>query len=282
MTYEEICGILRRSGIDSPEFDAAELLSRFCGVRREELIYRKNDDFTSDALERAVSRRAAREPLQYITGTAAFYGLEFAVGPDCLCPRPDSETLVEAAAREFPEGGLVADICTGSGAIAVALLHVRPDLRAVATDISDGALSSAARNARSCGVADRFEAVRSDAVSAGALSGLGRRYGGFDALVSNPPYIPEAELRRPQPELLYEPRIALDGGDDGLDFYRSICAAAPRGLVKPGGLMIFEAGAGAAGLVAAVGTDCGLEFRGTENDLSGIARAVLLRVPGRG
>ncbi len=270
MTYSEIVRRLGAAGAESPRYEASVLVERFAGIPPHELLYRPDDDIPSPELEAAVSRRVSREPLQYITGTAGFYGLEFSVSPDCLCPRPDTETLVSAAVAELPAGCRFADIGTGSGCVAVSVLKARPDLRAVCADISAGALAVAGENARRLGVAERAEFVAADALS----PDLFRITGPVGAVVSNPPYIPSGDIGGLQPEVLREPRIALDGGEDGLLFYRAVAASAAGAGTE---LLLFETGCGMAGDVAAVAAEHGYSAE-TRTDLSGRERVVLLRL----
>ncbi len=173
-----------------------------------------------------VARREAREPLAYIVGQREFFSLEFAVSPGVLIPRPETETVVEAALefmRTSPSAKVL-DIGTGSGAIAVAIANNAPVAQIVALDISKVSLEIAAENARRHRCADRIAFVQSDCFS--ALDGSQLRFDPFDLIVSNPPYIPEDELAALAPEVRdFEPRVALEGGRDGMEFYRRIAAA---------------------------------------------------------
>lgn len=270
MTYEEVRDRLLRAGIDEAADEAAIMLCEYCGVERHELVFRKKENFESDALASALERREKREPLQYILGKWWFHGLCFELSRDCLCPRPDTELCVDLAARLIPAGASFCDIGTGSGAIAVSLLHGRQDLRGLGVDISAGALEMAKRNADSNGVGGRCDFRLCDATDPHALCALGS----FDCVVSNPPYIKSADLAGLAPELSYEPVLALDGGNDGMRFYESILSAGT--LVRPGGLYVFEIGydegealkrlAGRFGLRAEIHRDC------AGNDRVGVIR----------
>lgn len=275
MKYAELCGLLADAGIPEPQTEAELLIGHFFAVPRHELIFRRGEDFSSPAFTEALRRRLTREPLQYILGSWCFRGLDFTLNRATLIPRPDTELCVELAVRHLPPGAVFADIGTGSGAIAVSVLHERPDTRALAADISAEALAAAAENARRAGVSDRFTPLLLDALAPDFAARLSAAAPGLCAIISNPPYIPTADLASLAPELSFEPRLALDGGSDGLVFYRALTAAADR-LLGDGGLLLFEVGIGEAPAVSALGTACG--FRASVfPDLAGIDRAVLMR-----
>jgi release factor glutamine methyltransferase len=189
--------------------------------------------------EDAYRRLEAREPLAYILGEWYFYGETYHITPDVLIPRPDTEILVEAAIRRIPHGGVFADLCTGSGCIVVSVLCHRPDLRAIAVDISDAALSVARENAVLNGVDRRVTFIQGDIASESFTEYLTAF--AFDALVSNPPYIASEVIGTLEREVLAEPRIALDGGSDGLRFYR-ILRRLRQVLLKTGGITLLEIG----------------------------------------
>ena len=223
---------LRQAGCPDADFDARELY-RFVTGRDPRF-----DDGPTPAeaarLDELTARRAAREPLQYILGEWEFMGLPLKVGPGVLCPRADTEVLVDYAVKHLPRGARFLDLCTGSGCIAVSTLAARPDLSAVALDKSDAALAVAKRNADRIGVGDRLTFLCGDALTY-------RPDIPFDALLSNPPYISEQEMKTLMPEVLREPELALYGGEDGLDFYRRITREAPAHLAR-GGYLLFEIG----------------------------------------
>ena len=285
MTYREASEMLKTAGIEDPFFEAGLLAERFCGVKRHELIWDRDRELPGKGFAAAVRRRAAREPIQYILGSWAFYGREFCLNRDCLIPRPDTETVASEAAGRLPRGARFCDIGTGCGTLAVTVLCERPDCSAVATDISPLALRAARKNARAHGVKDRAVFRLCDVFSD---TGCRRAApaGGFDAVISNPPYIPSGEIGSLAPELSFEPRAALDGGADGLVFYRriiSLCfgeGACGKPFLRPGGLLIFEAGAGEAEAIASEAGRFGAEA-GTVKDLGGIDRAVILYRPGQ-
>ena len=194
-----------------------------------------NREFISDALTHAVNQRCRRYPLQYIVGEWSFCNEIYELSPDCLIPRPDTELLVERAAAVIKPQGRFIDLGTGSGCISVSLLAMRPDLRGVAADISAGAIETAQRNAVRNGISDRLEFARIDMLSDELWTSDVK----FDAIISNPPYIPTSQLSDLDPELAYEPSRALDGGNDGLVFYRKIIENADK-ILAPGGVILFE------------------------------------------
>ena len=275
MTYTKALALLREVGIENADIDAAILFEHFGGIAGHSLPFRKNEEVESPALEDAIVRRIAREPLQYILGFWEFCGLRFELNSDCLCPRPDTELIVELALKNLPKGAHFCDVGTGSGAIAVSTLHLRKDTTAVAFDINENALCAAANNAKINGVADRIGFEISDALSEDFLDG--RK---FDAVISNPPYIPASVIPTLDPEVLLEPHRALDGGDDGLDFYRAITKKAKEVLTDQG-FILYEIGIGQEDDVAAIGEALGFSAE-IYPDLSGINRAVLLRNNSKG
>ena len=238
-SYLTLTRALASAGIEEAALEAALLLDRFAGVSRVSLLSDRDRAYDVPALEAAVRRRLEREPLQYILGTWEFFGLPFTVTPHCLVPRADTECLVEEAIRRLPQGGRFADLCTGSGCIAVATLAYRPDLEGVALELYPETLALAARNAADNGVAQRFTPLQADLLAGGAEAL--ERYAPFDALLSNPPYIPTRVIEELAPEVRREPHAALDGGEDGLTFYRTILRDYPR-LVRPGGRILLEIG----------------------------------------
>jgi release factor glutamine methyltransferase len=191
---------------------------------------------TGAEYDRAIVRRATREPLAYIVGTKEFWGLDFTVTPDVLIPRPESEFLIEALLERLPDHDdvRVLDLCTGSGCLAVAIAHERRHCTVVAADLSSAALRVARRNAERYGVSDRVSTVQGDLFAPAPER--------FTAIVANPPYVPGRDRGSLQPEVgIFEPALALFGGDDGLQIIRRLIAEAADHLV-PGGLLLFEFG----------------------------------------
>lgn len=238
-SYHTLTQALASAGIDEAREEAALLLEHFAGVSRVALMTERDRVYDQPALDAAVRKRLERYPLQYILGKWDFFGLPFTVDRHCLVPRPDTECLVEEAIRRLPRGGKFADLCTGSGCIAVATLHNRPDLTAAALELYPETLALAVKNAGDNGVSDRMTPILADLLSGGdeALA----ESAPFDAILSNPPYIPTATVFGLSPEVRQEPFAALDGGEDGLIFYRAILRDYPK-LLKPGGLMLLEIG----------------------------------------
>ncbi len=215
-------------------------------------------------LEALANRRAAREPVSRIVGRREFWSRDFLLTPETFDPRPDSETVVEAALAAVPSFANVLDLGTGSGCLLAALLAERPGAWGLGIDMSPGACRVARRNLRG------LRAV----VAAGEWGGaVGCR---FDLVVSNPPYIPSAEIAALMPEVRdHDPQLALDGGADGLDAYRAILGDLPR-LLCPGGAAVLELGIGQAEAVAALAAANGLAVREVRADLAGIPRAMVL------
>ena len=227
------------AGIEEAAYEAALLLDRFAGVSRVALLADRDRVYHAPGLEDALRRRLEREPIQYILGRWEFFGLPFTVNPSCLVPRADTECLVEEAIRRLPCGGRFADLCTGSGCIAVATLAHRPDLFGVALELYPDTLALATQNAVDNGVGARFTPLQADLLAGGAEALAG--FAPLDALLSNPPYIPTCVIEGLSPEVRREPHAALDGGEDGLTFYRAILEDY-AGLVRPGGLLLLEIG----------------------------------------
>ena len=272
---------LRVADVAEARRDAGLLLSHAAGRERTFIITHADEELTPaqlSALRAAVARRAAGEPLQYITGRQEFYGLDFEVTPEVLIPRPETELLVETALGLLKETGspLVCDVGTGSGCIAVALLHARRDARALALDISPEALRVAARNAARHGVRERMLALVSDcfdALRADEYADLR-----FDLVASNPPYVPEGDLAGLQREVReHEPRVALTPGGDGLSVIRRLLTEAPR-FLKTGGHLLLEIGFNQHEAVHAMIDPRVWTLLDIHKDLQGIPRTVALRL----
>ena len=272
---------LAEAGIDGPFLEAETLLGHMLGINRAGVIARfreKLDEAAVEAFCGLVKRRAAREPLQYITGKQEFFGLDFRVGPSVLIPRPETEYLAQEAvgflALSGREKPLAADIGTGSGCIAASIAAKVPGVSVYAVDASDDALDTARENAEANGVAGRIKFLKGDLLSPLAEEGLAGR---LDVIASNPPYIPSGEIPGLQPEVLFEPYSALDGGPDGLDAVRRLIAEAPEYL-RPGGLLLVEIGLGQAEAVKSLADEnSGLVFDKFIIDFSGIERVLKTR-----
>lgn len=237
MTLFDIQRRLRAVGIEEAAWEARLLAARYTGLSDARLLLMREEELTAPGLEEAVRRRESREPLQYILGEWSFMGLSFALSPDCLIPRPDTETLVEYALRHLPKNARVADLCTGSGCIGIALAHYRPDITVTAVDLFPETARMAEKNAHRLGVADRVAVIVGDVTKeifpAGEI---------FDAIVSNPPYITIGEMQTLAPELAFEPRAALTDEGNGLSVIRGVLDTASR-VLFPGGRLLMEFGA---------------------------------------
>ena len=268
---------LMQAGVENPSVEAERLLQHALNLRRLDLYLAPDRPTTHGERARlrdALSRRCGRTPLQYLTGETEFRSLPFFVNGDVLIPRPETETLVETALTKLR--GLpaprIADVGTGSGCIAVSLTRERPDSRVVATDLSPAAVRVARANALRNGVRDRLRFVVGDLLEAFDPSPL------FDAVVSNPPYIPTGEIPSLQPEVRdHEPRLALDGGEDGLRFHRRLAACAGRCL-RRGGWLVLEVGDGQIDRVGEILRRSGIfgevSHRG---DMTGVDRVAVAR-----
>ena len=271
MTYQELVALLKEAAVDSPEWDAALLLEHFCGISIGRIDPTDTTDYQSEGLKDAVRRRAAHYPLQYILGEWSFYRQTYEVSPDCLIPRSDTEILVEEAIRRLPRGAHFADLCTGSGCIAISTLCERPDTTAYAIDKFEATLALAMRNASKNGVANRLVLSVADVLEDGALP----RDMQFDAILSNPPYIRTTVVQELAPELSAEPVAALDGGEDGLLFYRAILQNGKKHL-KAGGFFLFEIGFDQAEDITRLAKDAGYPTCKIIKDLSGNDRVALI------
>jgi release factor glutamine methyltransferase len=271
--HQRAVKLLMQVGIDSAQLDSRLLLQHALGLSQEQLLQKSGEMLDIHKLAmiiRLVARRAQREPLAYITGIKPFWSLDFRVTPDTLIPRPDSETLIEAvletvAPRSKPLKLL--DIGTGTGCLLVSLLSEYPASQGWGTDISTAALDIASLNAHAHGFGARAQWLEGS-WSAGASER-------FDVIVSNPPYIPEGDIERLQPEVAqYEPPQALSGGRDGLDAYRALIPEAKK-LLKQEGIVVLEIGQGQQKDVATLLTRSDLHVIKTKQDLAGIPRALV-------
>ncbi|MGE0681875.1 MAG: peptide chain release factor N(5)-glutamine methyltransferase [Candidatus Binatia bacterium] len=241
---------LRTQGIDTPRLDAEVLLAHTLMTDRAYLFARLSSLLTharQEDFQHRLERRARREPLAYITGTREFWSLDFRVTPEVLIPRPETEILVETALRLVTQSAVnnpqsplcVLDVGTGSGCIAITLAKELPLAELWASDVSQTALAVALENAQRHGVDQRIRFLQSD-----LFSTINRNSQSFDLIISNPPYISHTDLAVLQPEVRdWEPQGALDGGRDGLEFYRRLVKESPTYL-RSGGYLVMELGAG--------------------------------------
>jgi release factor glutamine methyltransferase len=307
-TLAEGSAVLKSDGIESPALDASLLLAEILHTSRASLIAGGPDQLAEESLaafRRLIKRRRAGECVAYILGRKEFRGLDFAVNPAVLVPRPDTETLVDAAVvilrknptqgrrvpqgRRIPQGCAdtvmaakgaalrVLDLCTGSGAAAVSLKHEMPELEVWASDISAGALEIARANAARLIPPERRTAVH---FCLGDLfDTLPPIRPPFTLIVSNPPYIPGDQIQNLSPEVRKEPRIALDGGEDGLDIIRNIIAGAPD-FLSPGGALLLEADPAQMRTIAGMLEKKGFINIQTYRDLSDQERVIRGDTPG--
>lgn len=294
-TYRQVVERLTDAGAQSALLDAACLMEAASGMPRWRFILDPDRPIASDKsdlLESMVSRREAREPIAYILGVKEFWSLPLMVSPDVLIPRPDTETLVKAAlekisfqfsvfSSELPGSEtqnsklIIVDLGTGSGAIALALAVELPHALIYAIDCSPGACRIARRNITALGLASRVRCIQGDLLEPLRTVNAG---GGCDLIVSNPPYVPSEECGTLSPEItIYEPVEAIDGGPDGLDYYRRIIEAAPAYL-REGGWLVLEVGDGQAPAVTALIADnAGFGSMETRQDVAGRDRVVCAR-----
>lgn len=261
-------GYLTDKGVENARREAEWLLCAATGLDRVGLYLNFDKPLNDDELAACralVSRRGRREPLQHILGSQEFDGLSFAVSPAVLIPRHDTETLLEQAVGLAPDATSILDIGTGSGCIAIALGHRLPHARITAIDLSEDALLVARHNAEINGVLIEF-------LQGSFFQPVDRRT--FDLIVSNPPYITTMDLAVLQPEVRdFEPKLALDGGPDGLAAYRVIVREAPKHLA-PGGWLLLEVGSGQAQDVSALLAQSGFAAIMSAPDAGGVERVV--------
>jgi release factor glutamine methyltransferase len=285
--------VLREAGVPDAPLSAALLLAHALEMPRERVYVEAGREMSPARLSRyrdLLDKRCRREPVQYITGSREFFGLDFFVRPGVLVPRPETEFLVEKALELVQDAWrgegpcIIADVGTGSGAIAIAVAKTlllrgmsASRLRLFATDVSPDALAVAQENVRRHDLESVISLLQGDLVEPLIEQSLSDR---LTALVSNPPYIPSAELASLDDEVrLYEPELALDGGPDGLAFYRRLTEGA-RALLAEGGAAAFEVGYGQSKQVLALLEQGSLTDTGVVADLAGIERVVFGRKPG--
>lgn len=271
---------LKSAGVESAQLEAREIVCAAAGKSRDQ-FYRDLMLYASDQVEEKTAellrRRLAGEPVAYLVGEWEFYGLPLNVSPEVLIPRMDTEVLAEQAilrARAAGEGARVLDLCAGSGCVGLAVAANVPGCRAVLADVSEGALRICKQNVRCNDLNARVTCIQADAreVPPPALWD-------FDVIASNPPYIPSWEIEGLDPSVRdYEPRLALDGGADGLDFYRLI-ARNWKSALRLGGTLLFEVGMGQDAKVAAILAQEGYQDIDTYLDTQGIQRVVSGVVP---
>ena len=259
-----------RRGIDAPRLTAEVLLAHVLRATRVQLYIDLDRPLSKKELGECralIERRAAGEPTQYLTGTREFYGRPFAVDPRVLIPRPETELLVDKVLEAIPKESRcrVLDLCTGSGCIAVTVAAERPNASVVATELSKDACEAARANAAALKVADRVQVLEGDLFGPLEPGSL------FDVAVSNPPYVPSAEIPGLSEEVRREPMLALDGGADGLEVTRGVAAQAPQWL-RPGGLLALEIHEAHGAEVLRLLQTAGFDRAGLEKDFSRLDR----------
>jgi release factor glutamine methyltransferase len=259
-------------GVDSPVIDARLLVEAAAGVSRTDIIADPHRPLTADQIENLdgyLTRRELREPISHILGAKGFWKIMLRVTPDVLTPRPDSETILDVVLPHFDAHAsfAVLDLGVGSGALLLAILAERPAARGLGVDVSEEALAVARENAANLGLASRVALLRSDWAS-------GLEAESFDLVVANPPYIPTDEISGLSPEVRdHEPRLALDGGADGLDAYR-VLAPQIMNVLRRGGRFAVEIGPGQRAAVEALFATAGADALATMSDLAGRERVV--------
>ena len=277
MNYRETydAGRALLSLLEDADLDARLLLEAACGTDLQTLLAHPEREVTAEEdarYQEMLARRAAREPVAYILGQQEFMGLPFFVTPDVLIPNQDTEFVTEEAMRHVHDGMRILDLCTGSGCILLSLLHSANGCTGLGTDLSEAALKVAARNAEQLRIpgASFARGDLYDAVDPGEK---------FDLIISNPPYIPSETIETLEPEVRSaEPHMALDGGEDGLLFYRRILAGAPQYL-KPGGQLFFEIGYDEGQAVCGLMQEAGFTDVTCEKDFGGNDRVVSGTLP---
>lgn len=265
---------LQAAHVETASLDARLLLEYALGLSREQLLMKIDEAMSPQQIAHfrvLIEMRSRRQPIAQIIGKREFFGLTFKVTPSVLDPRPDSETLIEAALKRCKDRQAplrILDLGTGTGCLLLALLYEFPQAKGVGVDISDEALKVAQENAVHLGLQSRASFVASHWCM--------RVDGVFDIIISNPPYIPTGGIAALSPEVAeFEPKLALDGGADGLNCYRAVVASIPQHLAE-GGMAILELGMGQQPAVEKLVTQSGLKTAGVAHDIQGIARALMI------
>lgn len=258
------------AGVENPQLDARLLLMHCYGLSHEFFITEQNKLFDGTLFTPFLQRRLKHEPVSKIIGFKEFWSLPFITSADVLDPRPDSETLIESVLARVPDKGAdirILDYGTGSGCLLLSLLHEYKNARGVGVDISEKAINVAAQNAQELGLDDRLTLING--------SWDAPLQGEFDVIISNPPYIPTADLHDLRKDVTeFDPMLALDGGDDGLTPYPQILVSINQYL-KKSGFFVFEHGVGQETDIANLITDSGLQTLDMTRDLSGRVRCVI-------
>ena len=260
--------LLKEANIEEYETDAWLLLEAACGCTRNDLFLRGNEPLFKEKEElykEYLEKRQKRIPVQHITGVQCFMGLDFFVTPDVLCPRLDTEVLIEEALKRIKPGSRILDMCTGSGCIILSLLHYAKECTGTAVDLSEKALAVARKNAKNLEKECTF--IHSDLFE--------KIEGKYDVIISNPPYIATKEIEALEPEVrIHEPMMALDGMEDGLFFYRKIVSASKE-FLNPDGWLFFEIGYNQGEAVSDMMIEAGYSGVQVIKDLAGLDRVVI-------
>lgn len=255
MKYTELVKKLISAGSAEPESEAFLLLSHLFNTNRAQVVAFPERDYDSTELDEAIKRRENGEPIQYVIGKTDFFGLEFKVTPDCLIPRFDTEILCDELIKRLPKNAYFLEFCTGSGCIPITVIKNRPDVACASVELFPETAAIARENRELNGVsAHKLELIIGDALNFDICKYKGR----LDAIVSNPPYIPSDVVDTLSREVKYEPRAALDGGANGLIFYKKFVSAYKSAL-KTGGFFAFEIGYDQGESVRTLGEAAGLE-----------------------
>lgn len=260
--------------VENPDFEITTIICHICSIGRAKLLAIRGEQIPEELLlkmQDAIERRVRHEPLQYIIGEWEFFGLRMFCGEGCLIPRPETELLVEKAIELIPKGGHFLDLCTGSGCISVAVLNNRKDITGTCVDISADALRYAKRNAEYHKVDKRLEIVNMPLEEYLPIKIP-------DCIISNPPYVKTDDVNAFPTVMKYEPRIAFDGGHDGLEFYKIIAKRYSARFLRDGGIIMFEAGHDTVREVEAI-----LKYRKMQTqileDMFGVERVCIGRKP---
>lgn len=266
---------LQAAHVETASLDARLLLQHVLGISHEEWVAEPEKAMTAqqaEAYDALIARRARHEPVAHLMGTREFWSMDFRVTPATLVPRPDSETVIEAVLQRIADRNAplsILDLGTGTGCLLLSLLKELPNAQGTGIDLSREALTVAQENALQLGLAARAHFNQGNWCD--------ESQGRFDVIVSNPPYIPTANIASLDAEVeQYEPRLALDGGADGLDCYRDILAALPD-ILKPDGIAAFEVGIGQSQAVTELAREKGFQLESIRKDMQGICRCVLVK-----
>lgn len=276
--FTDIINQLIHAGIDNPRLEARLILAHIKQCPASEVYSDIDLDETQQKqLKVVLNRRLNHEPLDKILGTRSFFKYDFKVNADVLSPRPDTETLVESVLEIYSDPNMplnLLDLGTGSGCIIESLLGEYPNANGLAVDISAKALSVARQNAETIGIVKHLKLLQADWFAHNFVQKINRK---FEVIVTNPPYIPTADITKLDKEVKnFDPHAALDGGADGFSSYRRLAEVVPQ-LLTDGGYVFIEAGIGQAEKIAQIFTTGGLRLQAIKTDLSGIQRCVILQ-----